>query len=45
MAANNTNKKAGKQHLATSIGRSTNTKIKNKHKRRMSKKRYRGQGK
>lgn len=32
------------QHMTTSIGRSGNTKYKNKHKRRMRKK-YRGQGK
>lgn len=35
----------GKQHMSTSIGNSSNTKIKNKHKRRHTKARYRGQGK
>ena len=34
----------GKQHLATSIGHSKNTKIKNKHKRK-NRKPYKGQGK
>lgn len=35
----------GKQHMNTSIGNSSNTKIKNKQKRRRTKARYRGQGK
>jgi len=34
-----------KQHMCTSIGNSTNTRLKNKQQRRMRKRRYRGQGK
>lgn len=40
---NNGNEKKGQQHRATSIGRSSNTRYKNKSDRR-NKKKYRGQG-
>ena len=39
------NEKKGQQHRATSIGRSSNTRYKNKNDRLHKKKRYRGQGK
>ena len=38
------NTKRGQKHFKTSIGRSSNTKFKNKNDKRMKKKRYRGQG-